>query len=340
MPRGYDRRMLRMRGRYVALAVLAVAVVVLGALYVFPSDHYVYLPDKARAAAPLVKVPDDENQETENGIYMVDVIVRRASILERLVPGLFEGATLVPEERLNPLGVSDAARRESSLQDMTKSQQVAAAVALRELGYDVEAVPNGVLVSQISPDAPAAGEFEIGDVIVRVGGEDVRTTSALARYMRQNVEPGDTVDVTVRRGDGLEQLRVGTERSQGSDRPVFGILVEQEADITLPIDISIDAGNIGGPSAGLAFALDIVDEVGSDIDEGRKIVVTGAIALDGTVEPIGGIKQKTIGAREADADVFVVPEENAAEARQYAEDLRVVSVSTFDEALTALETAS
>jgi Lon-like protease len=285
-------------------------------------------------------VPGEKNQEADNGIYMVDVIVRRASILERLVPGLFEGATLVPEEDVNPLGVSDSARRESSLQDMTKSQQVAAAVALRELDYDVEAVPNGVLVSQVAPDTPAAGKLEIGDVIIRVEDEEIRTTSQLARYMRANVEAGDEVRLTVRRGSGLETLRVGTIQSPDSDRPLFGIIVEQEADITLPVDVSIDAGSIGGPSAGLAFALDIVDELGSDIDEGRKIVVTGEIAIDGTVGRIGGVKQKTIGAREADADVFVVPQENAAEARRYADGLTIVSVSTFDQALTALETAA
>jgi Lon-like protease len=329
-----------MRGRYLLLVVVALMIVVLGALYVVPSNYYVYLPDKARPADPLVKVPNDDNQATENGIYLVDVIVRRASILERLVPGLFEGATLVPEARLNPLGVSDAARRESSLQDMTKSQQVAAAVALRELGYDVEAVPTGVLVSQVDPDAPAARKLQIGDVIVRVESKRIRTTAELARYMRDNVEPGDEVEVTVRREAGLKTVRVGTTQAPGSDRPVFGIIVEQEADITLPIDISIDAGNIGGPSAGLAFALDIVDELGRDVDDGRKIVVTGAIALDGTVQPIGGIKQKTIGAREANADVFVVPEQNEAEARQYAEDLPVVAVETFDEALAELETAA
>jgi len=328
--------MSRIRGRYLLL-VFVLAVAVVGALYIIPSSHYVYLPDRARAADPLVKVPDDDNQATENGIYMVDVIVRRASILERLVPGLFEGATLVPAKRLNPLGVSDAARRESSLQDMTKSQQVAAAVALRELDYDIEAVPNGVLVTQIDPDAPAAGKLEIADVIVAVEGEAIRTTSELARYMEKNVEAGQQVELTVRREGKAQKVRVGTTRSPQTDRPVFGILVEQEADITLPVEISIDAGNIGGPSAGLAFALDIVDELGEDVDGGRRIVVTGAIALDGRVAPIGGIKQKTIGAREADADVFVVPEENATEAKRYADDLEVVSVSTFKDALAALE---
>ena len=161
--------MTRIRGRYLFLLVVLILVAIAGALYVIPSNHYVYLPDRARAADPLVKVPGDENAESDNGIYMVDVIVRRASILERLVPALFEGATIVPESSLNPLGVSDQARRESSLQDMTVSQQVAAAVALEELGYDVQIDEVGVLVSQVQPGSPASGELEIGDVIIRAG---------------------------------------------------------------------------------------------------------------------------------------------------------------------------
>jgi PDZ domain-containing protein len=330
----------RVRGRYLFLLVLVLLVAVAGVLYIVPSGHYVYLPDRARPADPLVKVPGDKNRRTENGIYMVDVVVRQASVLERLVPGIFEGATLVPESEFNPLGVSDRARRESSLQDMSRSQQIAAAVALRELGRDVKVVANGVLVSQVAPGSPAEEKLEIGDVIVGVGGEKIRTTAELQRYMQRNVESGETVKVTVQRGDGLKNVEVGTRASREIKRPVFGILVEQDADITLPVKVSIDAGNVGGPSAGLAFALDIVDELGRDIDSGRKIVVTGAIAIDGEVEPIGGVKQKTFGAREADADIFVVPDRNAAEARRYAEGLRIVSVSNFDEALAALETGA
>jgi Lon-like protease len=331
----------RLRKRYLVLLAFVLVVAVAGVLYIIPSDHYVYLPDRTRAADPLVKVPGEEPENGgENGIYMVDVIVRRASILERIFPSLFEDATLVPESQANPLGVSDQARRESSLQDMSRSQQVAAAVALRALDYDVEAVANGVLVSQVAPGTPAEGKFEIGDVIVGVEGRTIRTTTQLQRYMEANVEPGDVVEVTVQRGDRLRKLEVGTEASERAGRPVFGIIVEQEADITLPVKISIDAGNVGGPSAGLAFALDIVDELGRDVDDGRKIVVTGALAIDGAVEPIGGVKQKTIAARDADAAVFVVPDENAAEARRHADGLRIVPVSTFAEALGALGAAA
>jgi PDZ domain-containing protein len=103
------------------------------------------------------------------------------------------------------------------------------------------------------------------------------------------------------------------------------------------VDVSIDAGSIGGPSAGLAFALGIVDELGEDdLTDGRTVVVTGELALDGTVIPIGGVKQKTIGAKEAGADLFIVPDANAEEARKYADGLEIVAVSNFDEALAAL----
>jgi PDZ domain-containing secreted protein len=98
----------------------------------------------------------------------------------------------------------------------------------------------------------------------------------------------------------------------------------------------VDAKGIGGPSAGLAFALDIVDELGADVDQQRKVVVTGELSLDGRVLPIGGIKQKTIAAREGNADVFVVPRENADEAERYAGDLEIVPVSSFEEALREL----
>jgi len=130
-------------------------------------------------------------------------------------------------------------------------------------------------------------------------------------------------------------LKAKTGASGG--RTVLGVVLK--IDFQFPFSVTIDAGNVGGPSAGLAFALDIIDELGpTDIDRGERVVATGQIAIDGSVHEIGGVKQKTLGAREAGANVFLVPDGNAATARKYADGLRIVPVSSLDEALHALAT--
>ena len=283
-------------------------------------------------------MPDESTAQDEGGIYMVDILVRRASLLERLFPRIRDNASLVPEEQFNPAGVSERQRRQSSLNQMSRSQQIALAVALRELDYDVEATPIGAEVALVLPDSPAEGKLEPGDVIVGARGERVRSPEDL-RDVMEGHPPGETVELEVRRAGKVRTIGVGTRADpEDARRAVVGVLVEPAANIDLPLDIKINAGDVGGPSAGLAFALDVVDELGRDIDEGRRIAVTGELDLEGNVGAIGGIEQKAAGARLIDADVFVVPEDNAAEAREHADGLEIVAVSTFDQALAALAT--
>jgi Lon-like protease len=306
-------------------------------LWFVPSNEYIFLPDPPRAVEPLVQVPGEKRTDENGGIYMVDIFVRKASLLERLIPGIHDGASLVPAKNVNPIGVSESQRIKQSQDEMSQSQKIAAAVALRQLGYKVNVKTNGVEVTAVYPGAPAAGKLEVGDVIVSVNGKAVETTADLQRLMR-DVEPGDAVKFGVRRSGGVEQVDLDTVASTDQDRrAIVGVQIDQSATIDLPVAIKINTGSIGGPSAGLAFSLDIVDELGKeDLDDDKKIVVTGALDLDGTVEPIGGIKQKTIAARDAHADLFLVPDDNAAEARRYADGLDVVPVSTFREALSVL----
>jgi PDZ domain-containing protein len=128
---------------------------------------------------------------------------------------------------------------------------------------------------------------------------------------------------------------------QDPKRTIIGVGIEPAVTITLPLKVSIDLGRVGGPSAGLAFALDILEELGRNVDHGLKVAATGEINLDGSVGPIGGVKQKTIGAKQAGVNVFLVPAgENATEAKRYAGSMRVVPVETFRQALRALATAA
>jgi len=280
-------------------------------------------------------VQGEHDRPGPGGIYMVDVVIRKASLLERYFPGIHNGATLVPAKVYNPENLPEQIQQQQGLAQMSASQEIAAAVALRELGYHVAS--SGVDVSAIDVGAPADGVLKPGDVILAAEGNDISTPDDLRRVMA-DVTPGDTVSLRIDRAGTEQTVTVGTKAS--TDKPpraIMGILIEPKLD--LPVKISIDTGQIGGPSAGLAFALDIIDELGpSDIDHGERVVATGEIALDGRVEEIGGIKQKTFGARDVHADVFLVPDANAAGARKYADGLRIIPVSNLSEALHALAT--
>jgi Lon-like protease len=323
-------------GRLILLGLVLLAAGVV--LFVVPSDKYIFLPDTAHPVAPLVTVPAGAAKPDPDGggIYFVDVIVRKATLLERLLPGLREGADVVPADAVLPPGGNDRQRRKLDLAAMSRSQEIASAVALRALGRKVEARPTGVIVDAVDPGAPAAGKLHVADRIVGVDGTVVRTTTDLRRIL-QTVKPGAAVTLEIAGGSSTKRLTVKTTASGG--RTVIGVIVEQSVDVRLPLDVKIDSGQIGGPSAGLAFALDVLEELGRDVDRGHRIAATGEIALDGSVLPVGGLKQKTIGARRAHVDVFLVPAgDNAAVARRYAGGLRIVPVHSFRQALSALAT--
>lgn len=329
-------RRLTTPARLAAVGVVLLAVIAF-LTWVTPTDTYIFLPNRTHPVEPLVDVEGGKAPRDGGGIYFVDVLVRKATVLERLWPGLREGATLVPGDQVRPPGVSDAQRRREELREMSRSQEVAAAVALRELGYEVTAQPVGVRVEAIDPEAPAASKLEPGDLVVGVNGTPVKTPGDLRRLIREQ-QPGDTVKLSVRRADERREVEVRTIASDDGD-PVIGVFVEQAAEIDLPLDVEIDSGGVGGPSAGLAFALDVMEELGRDVDHGNRVAVTGSIELDGTVGEIGGVKQKAIAVSKSGVEVFVVPAgENAQEARRYADGVRVIPVRSFQQALRALAT--
>ncbi len=311
-----------------------------GILWIVPSSDYLFLPDRARPVAPLVEVQGGKDPSGPGGIYYDAVIVRRAKLFEQLFPWIHEGYSLVPARSVNPPGVSDSQRRVEDLREMARSQDVAAAVALRYLGYHVVLDPTGTLINAVAAGSPAerAG-LQPTETIVAVGGKKVRTTADLRRLMSAH-KPGDTVELTVRSGKELHKVRVGTTADpQAPKRAILGIIVSTATQIKLPIRVAIDTGSIGGPSAGLAFALDVLEELGRNVDRGYRVAATGELDVNGDVIPIGGVEQKTIGARRAKVDVFLVPAgDNAKEARKYAGPVRVIPVESFRQALHALST--
>jgi PDZ domain-containing protein len=323
----------------IVAAGLVLGALALGGAWLIPSDSYLILPDRAKPLEEKVKV-EGEKPHPPGGIYYVDVIVRQASLLEELVPATRpDGADLVPAQALVPPGTNFNERRQQNLRQMARSQKIAAAVALRELGYKVDAKPEGAAVVAVAPGAPAAGKLQPTEVIVAVDGVPVRTPDDLRKEIAKR-KPGEKVKLRVRAGGATRIVEIPTiESPEEPGRPIVGIQVEQSADIKLPIDVEIDLGGVGGPSAGLAFALDVVEELRGNVDRGLRVAATGEIELDGGVGPVGGIKQKVLGARRAGADVFLVPAgDNAQVARRHAGNLRIVAVESFRQALRALAT--
>jgi Lon-like protease len=336
-PRHFLRR--RVLTPTVALTVGAILLITIVTLELVSSRDYIFLPDKAHPVAPLVKVAGGHDPSGTGGIYFVDVIVRKATLLEQMLGGLHSGADLFPADEVVPPGISSSQNEQVNASEMRTSQQVAAAVALRALGKKVTTSENGAFVSDVEPGFPASHGLRPTDVIVAVNGKPVHSPADVSRLM-SGARIGSAFRFTVLRGGKHVGVPLATvAAAPGSKRGVVGVLLAPNESIKLPVRVSIDAHGVGGPSAGLAFALDVLQELGRNVDRGHKIAATGEIFLDGRVGPIGGIKQKTIGAREAGVDAFLVPAgQNAIDARKYAHGLRIIPVKNFQQALHVLAT--
>jgi PDZ domain-containing protein len=314
---------------------------VVGLLYIIPSNEYIFLPDKARPLAPYVTVKGERADRDGGGIYYVAVEVKKASLLEKLFPGLREGSTLVPAAAVVSPGQSDQQHQRQEIQAMAQSQEIGAAVALKQFGYRVPIKSPGTVIADVNPNGPSAGKLQANDAIAAVDGQATPSLPALRRQITKH-SPGQSVALTVRRDGAVRTVDVKTAPDpQDKKRSIIGVLtscaLQTPTKISLPVPVHIDLGQVGGPSAGLAFALDVAEKLGHDVDRGHRVVASGEMCLDGSVLPVGGLKQKTIGARRAGADVFLVPAgENAQEARRYAGNMRVIPVHTYRQALRAL----
>jgi len=323
-------------------AGIVLAVITLTVLFVVPSNnYYVFLPDRAHALQPLVSVPGERPATNKGGFYFVDVRFRKAHLLEDLLGRpLASNATLVPVQQVRG-NASEQQQEHIDATEMQQSQKTAAAVVLSRLGYHVRVRLPRIVIRGVLRDAPAAKVLKPGDEILAVDGQAVHSLGKLHQLITPH-RPGDRLRLTFRRGNRTDAVTVRTVRSLDDPRAAaIGVLVDETgASIgKLPVPVRIDTSGVGGPSAGLAFALGLMQELGRNVDRGYRVAATGELELDGSVLPIGAVKQKTIGAREAGVDVFLVPAgSNARVARRYADGLRIIPVQSFPQALHALAT--
>ena len=242
--------------------------------------------------------------------------------------------TVIPVDVAYPPGVTVEQNREAAAIEMENSQQEAVAAALDYLGI---AYTSRMVVSQALDGGPSEGVLLPGDVILAANGMSVETVSGL----RERIADSGVVDpmnITVERDGGVVDVQVLPRMSEGSERvPMVGILVSGTYDFPLDVDIALE--NVGGPSAGLMFALGIVEKMTEeDLTEGQVIAGTGTIDAQGAIGPIGGIRHKMQGALQDGATWFLAPADNCPDLVGHVPDgLTVIPVATLDDAFVALD---
>jgi Lon-like protease len=329
---------LRRLGRaWPAIVGVVALIVAAGLIWAWrtPSGYFVLWPDKAHPAADYLHVPGGTPPASGTGFYFVDVHELKANELEAFWGRhLVGGATLVPDREVVVPGESEQQRVKQDFQAMDTSQVVAEAVAEKALGRDVVIRHLGALVEAVSPGLPAArAGIQAGDVITAVDGHRVRSVDDLVRFTR-GLHPGDAASYRFAH-EGTRRLRT-VASTDGKHRAIIGVAIGDDIRVGhIPVKVRYTIRGIGGPSAGLAFALEIYDSLsGRHLLRGHRIAATGELDPLGDVIEIGGAKQKALGAIQAGADTFIVPRANVAEARRAAAGkLRVIGVSTFAQAL-------
>jgi PDZ domain-containing protein len=330
-------------------ALLALVVVVFGVAFAgfwVRLPYYTISPGGGLPVNDRVKVSGAETFPPKGEVMLLYVRERaRVNVWRYLQAKLDPDIDLFPEKSFTG-GRTPAQLRDQAVADMRNSQLAAKKVALEKLGYEIE--PQGAVVYSTLPGSPASKVLKKGDIIVSVDGKPVRELNDLSKIITGHA-PGDEVTVIVNRDGKRVTIPMKTIKNPDGDNTIIGVTVTQR--YTFPFNITIDTSDIGGPSAGLAMTLAIIDDLSpGNQTGGKRVAVTGTIADDGHVGEIGGIDQKAVSAKAAGAQLFIVPKctqpEGRADcqrelerARKRSGDTPVVPVATLDEALQALRKA-
>jgi PDZ domain-containing protein len=336
-----------MSRRSLTLSIAGLATLVAIAVAVLVPVPYVILHPgptlntlgKDSSGKPLITIIGHQTYPTSGNLNLTTVSYQggpgaNLNVFQALRAWLDPAEAVVPESELFPPGQTAEQTQQQDTAQMASSQQTATAAALTTLHIPFQ---TQVVVVQTVPDTPASTVLKPGDVIVAVDGKPVTGQAELSVLITAR-PAGSVLQVTVLRAGKTLQLQVKTVATKDSDgKPVIGVQVTER--YKFPFVVRISVGDIGGPSAGMMFALGIIDKLTRmNLTGGKFIAGTGEITSSGLVQPIGGIQQKMLAARNAGATVFLAPAANCADtAGAIPAGLRVVRVSTLPQAVSDLE---
>jgi Lon-like protease len=332
-----DARVPLWRAAGVGLLVLCLSALSLSLLL---TNNGLEAPGVSLSIEPMVNIPTQYLHSPSGSFYLVTVISEAPITAGMWALGQVDPAIkIVPPEAVVPKNTTPQEQARQGYQMLDESETTALAVGLQLAGYPSAMVGKGVAVVSILPDSHANGILQTGDVITGLNGKPVQTTSDLIELVQAQASEA-TVNMDIQRGGETFQVSVPLMAPASPDeKPKIGISIQSAGfDFTPPFPISIVTQKInGGPSAGLMFTLTVYNLLSTnDLTGGLKIAGTGTINLDGTVGPIGGVKQKVFAAEGVGAVYFLCPAENYADAVSVAKNIKVVKIATVEQAVSFL----
>jgi PDZ domain-containing protein len=290
---------------------------------------------KDQSGKPLITITGHPVYPTTGHLNMVSITYEggpghQFNVFTALRAWLDPHEAVVPQSEIFAPGQSQQQVTQQDQVQMTSSQESATAAALHQVGIAYQTVAEVVSVKK---GLPAYGKLKPGDLITAVDGQPVTGTTRLTTLVKAHA--AQPITVTFRRGGATMHTQLTAAQVGG--RPILGIVVQDQ--YQFPFTVTIQIGQIGGPSAGTMFALGIIDKISTEnLTGGKFIAGTGEISANGVVSPIGGIQQKMIAARDAGATVFLAPAGNCSDTRgAVPAGLRVVKISTLSGAVSALD---
>jgi PDZ domain-containing protein len=329
---------MRRRGVTVILGALITALLAVGVMAA-PLPYVVLKPGPTvntlgtQDGKDVIQVKKGQTSTSAGQLRLTTVNVQSQVELVWAISSWFSRKdAVVPRELIYPPDQTEKQVEQQNAQEWTESQQSAVTVALTKLGYPVQTV-----VKSVTAGGAATGLLQAADVITAVDGAKVTSPTKLTDLVRAK-PAGTALTIGYTRAGKAGTAKITTKAAKGSDTPRIGVEIDQKQ--PHPFTVKIDLDQIGGPSAGLMFTLGIIDKLRpADLTGGKIIAGTGTIDDDGNVGAIGGIPQKLVGAKDAGAQIFLVPADNCAEALQNAvKGLPMAKVATVDDALKAVAT--
>lgn len=340
-----------------------VVVVVLVAILVVIADHvtlgyYAIQPGEAQAVGPLVHVPPSKAHKLDGSVLLTDVFLSPVTLLGYVPDLLSSNTDLVPSSEVLGPDTSPAELTDQGYLQMAQSQDSAKTLALRSLGYHVGQREAGALVFSVAPGSPASSTLQVAQIITAVDGKATPNSCAFISAVHSIpagtvahlsveestvtpqavVKPGPVVQRDITLGKPRPVPVSGCPGVSGPAQGYVGISVGSQIDYRYPFPIKVDVNQIGGPSAGLAMTLGIMDKLSNgDLTGHRKVAATGTIDPTGAVGDVSGVPQKTIAVEQAGATAFLVPPQELSAARSKATpSLHVYAVSSLGQALSVL----